>query len=240
MPNYDTLNRFELKYLVPAALLPALRRELAGYTRPDANNRDERGYPVYSVYWDSPEFTLFWEKVEGLKCRRKLRFRRYGDSPEVFVEIKQRIDRTLHKRRFRWPADCVVRTFGIADGLGWDEAAAADPVAAEVLVFCRRYRLAPRMAISYRRHAFFGVFEPELRITFDTRVQYSATDLDITRPFSTGKYVVDPRNAILEIKFNHRVPKWLSKLVCRHGFRAIRMSKYCSAVDREFHRGQLT
>lgn len=236
----DTMNRFEVKYLVATKAVPALLTEFQEYTRPDPHGRDESGYQVYSVYWDTPELAFFWEKIEGVKYRRKLRFRRYGGSPEVYVEVKQRDDRTLHKRRLRWPAELALAVFG--DGtrpVVW-EAVAGDPVGTEIALMIERLRLRPRMAVTYRRRALFGAFDSELRITFDGRIQYHPAHFDITRPFEIGRYVLDPRVTVLEIKYDHRAPVWLTKAVCRHGLKIVRMSKYCSAVDRHYFEGQNT
>ena len=106
-----SINRFELKYIVRKSLTPEFLCMLDGYIYADPNCDGEAGYPIYSVYCDSPRFSLFWEKIEGIKFRRKLRFRRYGDTSDVFLEIKQRIGRTLQKRRVRWSLDQLVRTF---------------------------------------------------------------------------------------------------------------------------------
>jgi len=70
--------------------------------------------------------------------------------------------------------------------------------------------------------------------------QYHAADTDIAAPFETGHYVVDPRIAILEIKFNDRVPAWLVRLVATHGLEMTRMSKFCTAVDRAYFGNRLT
>ena len=104
----------------------------------------------------------------------------------------------------------------------------------------RLYSLQPSMAISYSRRAFFAVFESDLRITFDTRVQYHAKDFNVSQPFEVGKYVVEPDVVIMEIKFNDRVPRWLCKLVSKYGLQHVRLSKYCTAVDREYFQGRLT
>lgn len=69
-------------------------------------NRDPhagpQGYPVWSVYYDSSDLRLYWEKIEGLKFRRKLWFRRYGalgeDTPDdgkVSVEINSVLTESL-------------------------------------------------------------------------------------------------------------------------------------------------
>jgi len=236
----DTMNRYEVKYFVATARVPELAAEWSGYTRRDPHSEGARGYPIYSVYWDTDDLRFFWEKVEGVKYRRKLRFRRYGSSDEVFVEVKQREDRTLHKRRLRWPAERVARVFGTGGG-GVDWAGAAEhPVATEVGLMIDRLRLRPRMSVSYRRLALFGAFDPELRITFDGRIHYHPSHFDIERPFDAGRYVLDPRITVLEIKYDHRAPLWLTKAICRHGLKMVRMSKYCSAVDRHYFGGQNT
>jgi hypothetical protein len=237
--GHRTWNRFELKYLVPVKRIPELMRGFAGYLAPDANGGDY-GYPVYSVYWDSPSRRFFWEKVDGEKVRRKLRFRTYETGGDVFVEIKQRIDRTVQKRRITMPLGDVRRWFDAEWPEGGAEAGESQPVLSEVLCMRHEYNLRPCIAVGYRRKAWFGVFEPELRITFDTRVQYSASELDIGEQFETGKYMLDPRLAIMEVKFNHRLPVWLVRAISRFDLSAIRISKYCSAVDRAYYGHQYT
>ena len=240
MPSYTaTKNRFEVKYLVSTRAMAELTAALGEYVIPDPHAGGDGGYGVFSIYWDSPDFRLFWEKVEGLKDRRKFRLRRYLGSEDVFLEIKQRHDRTLQKRRATWPVERVVRAFGDGGQFDWD-AVADDPVGAEAVLMAQGLRLTPRVGILYRRRALFGAFDPELRVTFDSRIQYRIAGLDIARPFDTGKYALDPRVTVMEIKYNHRAPVWLTKMIRRYELRIVRMSKYCSAVDRQFFRGQLT
>ena len=232
-------NRFEIKYLVPHAAARRTITALEPYTVPDAHSVGEWGYPIYSVYWDSPQLTLFWEKIEGLKYRRKLRFRRYGHDPGVFVEIKQRMDRTLQKRRARISEDEARELFGSERGnapLRTPE----DPVVSEAIVLRHRYQLEPRMAISYSRRALYGVYDADLRVTFDYRVQYRTSDIYIARRFDCGSYIIDPRLVVMEIKYSERVPTWLCKLTSKEGFQMIRLSKYCTAVDRAYYQNSLT
>jgi hypothetical protein len=231
-------NRFEVKYLVGTSSLPALLSACAPYTAPDAHGDAGNGYPVFSIYWDTANRLFFWEKIEGAKDRRKLRFRRYAASDDVFIEIKQRDDRTLQKRRVKWPVDRVERVFG-EGRVRWDELG-DDPVATEVALMIDRLRLSPSVGVRYRRRALRGAFDPQLRITFDSRLMYRPAPVDLRRPFDTGAYIVDPRVSVMEVKFAHRPPTWLTKLVCVHGLKMVRMSKYCSAVDRHWYGGQNT
>lgn len=232
-------NRFELKYLVPHERVDGLMEELSPHVRPDPHSVDGVGYPIHSVYWDSESLTFFWEKIEGLKYRRKLRIRRYGEGDRMFLEIKQRMDRTLQKRRVAWPAESLAKA-DTPEALDTLLDTSDDRVAREVLFLRRYYDLRPTMGISYRRRAFFSRTESDLRVTFDTRVQYHAAEPSVAERPEAGKYVVDPSLAIMEIKFGHSVPLWLCKLVSRHALSMVRLSKYCTAVDREWFRGELT
>ena len=250
MPRHykRNFNRYELKYLVPRTSVAEVEDALGEYVSLDPYCRGAWGYPVHSVYWDSPALVLFWEKVEGIKYRRKLRFRRYAGGSEVFVEIKQRIDRTVQKRRVRLPVQCVKDVFGddgmpsSSSGAGTadDEPGADDSVLSEALLLVHRYGLLPRMSVGYRRRALFGRYEPDLRITFDRRVQFMPTDQNFAAPFDTGYDLVDPRLVVMEIKYSERVPVWLCKLVSSFGFQMIRLSKYCTAVDKAYYGHRLT
>lgn len=233
-------NRFEFKYVLTDDQMRSLIDELAGYTYLDPHSQPGRGYQVYSVYWDSSDLGFFWEKVDGQKYRRKLRFRLYAGGEDAYVEIKQRVQHTVQKRRARMPRETIRRLFG-----GGADAPELDPdtedqVTQEALFLCRYYDLAPVVAVDYRRQAFFGAHERDLRLTFDTRLQYDPLALDLEEPFEVGKVLLPPDRAILEIKFNDRVPLWLTRLVARHRLEIVRYSKYCAAVDREFFGGRYT
>jgi hypothetical protein len=235
-----TFNRFEYKYVIRETQAEALIRDLAPFTTPDPYSPTERGYPVHSIYWDSPDFTFFWEKIDGQKYRRKLRFRRYEGSRDAFVEIKQRIDQTVQKRRVLWTQEKIAQIFGKGEIDAEREYEVTDPVGQEALFLCRHHRLEPKLAISYRRRAFFGAYEHDLRITFDTRLQYDSRALDVRELFEVGKYLMPPDLCVLELKFNHTVPKWLIKLAGRHQLFARRFSKYCRSADLEFFQGRFT
>ena len=169
-----------------------------------------------------------------------MRLRRYENDDAVFVEIKQRIDRTVQKRRVRMDMDKAARVFGPSGVDVQAEYEVEDPVGQEALFLAHSFDLRPTMAVLYRRVAYFGNYDAELRITLDSRIQYDPRATDIRSPFETGKYVIAPELSVLEIKFNDRVPIWLTKLVARHELPVVRYSKYCAAIDREYFGGTFT
>ncbi|MBM3991196.1 MAG: polyphosphate polymerase domain-containing protein [Planctomycetes bacterium] len=230
-------NRFEQKYLVRIDDARALSAELAGFAEFDPHSGPQ-GYSIHSQYWDSPELRFFWEKLDGQKFRRKLRLRRYAQGDEAFVEIKQRIDRTVQKRRARRTVAELVALFERGSIDAELEREETDPVVREALVLCREHRLAPKIAVSYRRQAWFARFETDLRITLDTRLMFDEHALDLARPFERGSWILPPELAVLELKYNQRVPLWLVALAKKHRLELVRFSKYCAAIDLAFYGGR--
>ena len=102
-------NRFELKYLITLKQATQFKSALSNFLVPDEHGNNNGTYELVSLYYDSPDLRCYWEKLDGLKIRRKLRIRLYDnheiitEETPVFVEIKQRVDRITQKRRIVLP-----------------------------------------------------------------------------------------------------------------------------------------
>ena len=231
-------NRFELKYVLDVDFAREVMEKLQDYMQPDSHGDAMGNYTLSSLYYDTDDFRFYWEKVEGIKFRRKLRLRIYETekklSPrsKVFVEIKQRMDKVTQKRRF-------VLTYKAAlefcnnykidfDKLDPEEV----PYAEEMLDMLQRYQLKPQCITSYQRRAFNGGdFDPGLRVTFDTNLRYRRNDLDLDQK-KIGPLMLPPDKCIMEIKANDRIPYWLTEFAADRNFRLMRISKYCTSLER--------
>lgn len=232
-------SRFELKYLIHYREYRLFRKIIRDYVRPDPYCDREGFYKISSLYYDSPGYACFWEKIEGLKFRRKFRIRTYDNDDDrmAFMEIKQRIDRTLQKRRTRLPLDLALAIAEDPDSGPYR--AGEDRVMDEILYLVETQLLEPQMVISYQREAFMGVFEDGLRITFDHRCKYRNQRLDIGGVFDEGNYFIPPELLILEVKFNEMVPLWLCSYLNKLECRTQRISKYCTAVKEAVYGGKI-
>ncbi|WLQ53536.1 VTC domain-containing protein [Streptomyces poriferorum] len=174
-------NRYELKYLVPVDLAAELRDELGERMDRDLNS-PAGGYGVWSLYYDSPELRFYWEKIEGLKFRRKLRIRHYGepdgvsDASPVCVEIKQRVNRVTQKRRITLPYGTARQ---LCDGRELVEHSPKERAFIhEVLDLVVRLNLRPTAITGYQREALVGRgSDTGLRVTFDRRIRGDALDV---------------------------------------------------------------
>ncbi len=227
-------NRYELKYVVDAAVRDRLLPQLSLHMSPDREGSEDGTYRVNSLYHDTFDLRCYRAKLDGLNYRRKLRIRRYGSmeaglEPVVMVEIKQRINRTTQKRRIAMPLEDA---YALCDGRL--DPSFSDPldqsVAEEVSYLVGSLQLGPKCVISYRRRALVGSrYEPGLRVTFDEDLQVS----DASRGVEEGaeRYRFLPADkTILEVKTNDVVPIWLSRLLAAHACTLSRYSKYCAGI----------
>jgi hypothetical protein len=229
-----TFNRYELKYLVDQEVLARLRPELTARLDHDAHG-DLGSYPLWSRYYDTYDLRCYWEKIDGIRFRRKLRIRHYGpphalsNETPVWVEIKQRLNRVTQKRRARLRYDHAI---ALCAGREIDTCEPGDEVVVdEVRRLVSEFDLRPSTAIGYTRDAFVGREEDAgLRVTSDFRIRARDRDLDLAVD-AENRFIIHPDLSVLEVKVNERVPYWLTELIARNNLQLVRISKYCQSVD---------
>lgn len=229
-------NRYEIKYLLDPVTAGAVREELLGRMRSDRHDAGG-GYGVWSVYYDTADLRFYWEKIEGIRFRRKLRIRTYGDpsahddADPVFVEIKQRVNRVTQKRRIVLPyrsARLLCDARVLPDDLNEEDR----PIAEEVLDLSLRLNLKPIAMTGYQREAYIGAdADLGLRVTLDNRVRGRDRDLNFTTATPENRYIINPNWTVLEVKANERVPAWFTDLAARRNLDVRRISKYCQSVE---------
>ncbi|MFJ8230305.1 polyphosphate polymerase domain-containing protein [Streptomyces sp. NPDC094448] len=228
-------NRFELKYLVRVEEAAAIRDELAERMDRDVHS-PVGGYGVWSLYYDTPQLRFYWEKIEGLKFRRKLRIRHYGtldgitdDSP-VCVEIKQRVNRVTQKRRITLPYGTARQ---LCDGRELvPHAPRESAFVQEVLELIVRLNLRPTAITGYQREALVGRgADTGLRVTLDRRVRGRDRDFHFGTATPENRFTVPPHLAVMEVKVNERTPHWITDLTARRNLALVRISKYVQSVE---------
>lgn len=237
MNRLKAIRRYELKYLLHREQAQAVMGALLPYVAPDAHAGDRKPYGITSLYYDTPDYKAYWDKIDGHRFRRKVRVRLYGDGPvtpvtPVFVEIKQRLDRALEKRRVQVAYQHAASLEHLEDAF---DCVTLDErrVLEEVAYLVTSLRLEPACVVSYRRVAFNGnELDPALRITFDSQLRGRVHDLSLASTgYAESRYFVPPEHCIMEVKINHRLPYWLMEILARHNCTLRRISKYCAALE---------
>lgn len=230
-------DRIEIKGMLGTAGARGLARQLRARMDVDAHGDAEGRYPIVSLYYDTPSFDVYWDRVRGIASRRKLRVRLYGGldapvPPICFVEVKQKYYGRVAKRRLVLEPAAALDLCGggaIPDGLTPGERA----VAREVQGLVAAEGLRPTCLVRYLRQALLGREDaPDLRVTLDTHLRCSATDLDPRRVGeAVGTGLLDEGLALLEIKVDHAVPLWLAVATRAAGMSARSVSKYALACE---------
>lgn len=229
-------NRYELKYIMPTSTCHDLIDELGNHVAPDPHGGTQ-GYPLVSLYYDSPALDCFWAKVDGIKYRRKVRLRIYPatnieETVRGMVEIKQRSNRTVQKRRLELPVPLAeALCAGTIDPVALGKLDELDgEVASEVLYLVNALQLRPAAITAYHRTAFVGSrYERDLRITFDTNLRGRMHDLRVNQNVP-NEALLTPDWSVMEVKADERIPDWVTSLLGRHGCQTQRMSKYCAVI----------
>ncbi len=228
--------RYELKYLIYREQMNMLLPDLLNYLTYDPHSGEDGGYPITSLYYDSPDYKAYWDKLEGHRSRRKVRVRVYGDDevlPDTpaFVEVKERVNVRIRKRRIQLPYEQAVDfdAFDELPGLALEESL----VAQEVYYLYRTLLMQPACVVQYDRVALEGHDHfADLRVTFDTNLRGRVHDLSL---LSTGhthnQLLLSPDYVILEVKANQTVPLWMANLISRHQCTHRRISKYCTVLE---------
>jgi SPX domain protein involved in polyphosphate accumulation len=232
-------SRYELKYLLTRGQAETLIEAMSTYEMEPDTQGDEWGrYLITSLYHDTEDYKSYWDKLEGHRFRRKVRIRVYGDqkvTPETrcFVEIKQRINKTLQKKRVVLPYATAAALCAHGQEVEGEVSEAALAVIREVQYLNRTLDLQPSCVVTYHRVAFDGsAYDPGLRVTFDTNLKGRVHDLSLlSHGQAENHYFLPPEWSVMEIKVNHRVPFWLTELVGRYRCTLRRISKYCSALE---------
>ena len=232
--------RFELKYRISAQTAQAVQALVRRRLRRDEFTPviAEEGYPVHSIYLDTPTLGLYHSTINGERNRFKLRVRFYNDDPvsPVFLEIKRRNNNCISKQR------AAVHRLALPELLrgGWarphhlhrgDDSRQLEAARA----FCRlRAELyaEPCSHVAYSREAWTSPHDNSVRVTFDRRVCCEPTrQCRLSTEMPNPLPVFPVETVILEIKFTDRFPDWLNEIVQTLGLSIASAAKYVDGVS---------
>lgn len=100
LSDYKLLNRIDTKYVCHINQLPQILSSITNDFRIQASG-NERIFSYESLYFDTPEMKTYFDHHQGKRIRYKIRFRKYLDTGDVFLEIKNKknFNRTDKKRK---------------------------------------------------------------------------------------------------------------------------------------------
>ena len=218
-----TFKRYEIKYQLTEAQYDRLREAMAAYMVPD----EWGASTVCNVYYDTPSKLLIRRSLEKPVYKEKVRIRSYGalkPGAPVFLELKKKSEGVVYKRRATMDMERAAR-FLRGEG---------DPqtqIERELDFAVRRYGgLVPSVYLAYDREAFYARDDHEFRMTFDRRVRYRTSDMDLSMS-DAGTQILPDGKVILEVKCAGAMPLWLVRFLSAEKLYKTRFSKYGTAYQ---------
>lgn len=234
-------NRLEVKYWVDRTTRTALTQDLLAFMRPDAHSTSEEGYLVRSLYYDTPDYLMFHEKIAGMMTRHKLRLRAYGANPSesslVRLEVKSRHLSYIYKTTVDVPrqsfteVETALKRHLLPPAWLMNDA----KVSKEFFRLQRQYNMVPKILLQYRRQAFERNEGSRVRANFDDEL-LGSTNLDLLGPLQGGRRLLQYGRAIFEIKVDNNMPYWLHQLIAKYNLQSEAISKYCFGMRSESRR----
>lgn len=224
--GFPSAGAYELKFLIDPTqardVVEWSRRHLSADPHSDPLLGDgEGGYLVNTLYLDTPELDVF-HRTDRLGPQ-KFRLRRYGEEPIVWLELKQKREGLVRKRRVAVAETDVTPLLSGGLDAGWE----GDWFRQDV----DRHELRPICHVTYRRFARVAHTPGgTVRLTLDDEVRgEEAENWEVRKaPLRTPSLLEGKR--ILELKFRDAMPALFRGLVMDLGLTPGSFSKYRAAA----------
>ena len=219
-----TFKRYEAKYKIKQIKQKAFLAAISEYIEP----AKFRKYMVQNLYYDTEDWEVIRQSIEKPLYKEKMRLRYYGNKPynkrtgedtSLFLEMKKKYMGEVYKRRIEIPVEKLY-------GKDIRDVVADEPsqISQELAFYLQTNPVSEKLYISYQREAYTGVKEKDLRITFDTEVQYRLEELSFQSTLK-GRSPLSPETVILEIKTQEGIPLWLTNALSEYKIFPVTFSK---------------
>jgi SPX domain protein involved in polyphosphate accumulation len=200
---------------------------------------EEHHYTVRSIYFDTAEYACYFEKVEGIKHRKKFRLRSYNlqdsSASNVFFEIKRKFESPILKNRAPVSFSQALTYFSGNELENYHPDIEKYPQAKDDL---KRFffhfhagKMRPVILIIYEREAFLGLHDENIRVTFDKNLR-SVAFPELDELYNEEKVRHSFNNQfVLEVKFNDHFPSWMKPIIGTLGLVRQSVSKYVISID---------
>lgn len=200
------MRRKDSKYVFDVGLLPALLEKISGEYRVLQIN-EIRGQDYQTYYYDTPELAMYHMHHRGLVNRHKIRFRKYGSSNVMFLEVKKKNGKgvTVKNRMQAKNGDVVIKS-------------TEEEFLAEFTPYCCK-SIVPVLENSFKRVTLVNATQTE-RITLDYKLNFTS--------LNSKSEIKVPGVAIAEIKYGkHLAGSSFHAALREAGIFPRRISKYC-------------
>lgn len=182
------------------------------------------GYLVRSLYFDTLQDRDYYEKLNGIEIRRKIRLRIYDTEGDVaLLEVKQKQGAQQLKRSLKIAKEDAIR---LTKGEYTCLLKYKEPFAAECFATMNTLGYRPKSIVQYYRKAFVAR-ENNTRLTFDYSILATENCFDLFSEKLSLYPILDSYHVILEVKYKDFLLSYIKEIINQCDQSEISISKYC-------------
>ena len=220
--------RHEYKFLISPSAAALLKLRLPHVMRRDPHAGPEGMYTIRSLYFDDPNYSAFWDKVDGVDNRTKYRIRCYnGDTSHCRLERKEKHGNLTRKTsQAITPQDALALQNG--DFFGCPDHPTG--LTEELRKLCATGGMRPIVLVDYDRTPFVCV-SGNTRITLDENLRTRPYCPDLFAPSTCMIPVMEKDEVVLEVKFDDFLPGYLRDALSDIPKTAMSISKFAMCTN---------
>jgi len=219
--------RKEMKYLISYMDYVKIKPMLQEFLVHDQHGPED-GYPVHSIYMDDLVFSGASDKAFGNEYHKKYRIRYYHDVNKKKLEIKEKSGEDAIKTSTVL-TDQMFQAI-VDHDLDVLHEYMDDEVIRRFVLDHKLKHLLPKVIMSYQREAYKDPSD-NLRITFDHTLCGEMYDENL---WSSDFKLLSDHLLILEIKYEHYLPKQMKTILNQIQLNQVAYSKYFYGYQRAY------
>ena len=199
--------RHELKFIISKDISKILKQRLNLVMKVDKNSVNlDNTYFIRSLYFDDPNSTAYYEKLDGVLYRKKYRIRIYNnDSSFIRLERKWKHNNMTSKDQVKiTKKECEDILNGDLDNID-----ISSDLMKDFIFEIKTKNLKPSVIVDYQRLAYtYDV--SDVRITFDENLKSGLYNYNLFDSKKISYDILDNNEVVLEVKFNEVIPEHIA------------------------------
>ena len=217
-------NRFERKFIIPELLTHSIEE----FIKSNSALMRKIYYPrfINNIYFDNPGFQFYFENIDGISERMKMRIRWYGkmngEIEKPVLELKQKNGLTGSKSFFTIPSFNINDIYHPGFLSSLFQKSNLDLRKKTLML-----SLKPTLINRYQRKYFLS-FDQKFRVTLDDNLAYFP--VSFPEQLSSGG-IKDTLSMIMELKYEPIYQFESANITQEFPFRVVKNSKYVRGVQ---------
>ena len=235
----ESFSRYEFKFLLNKNKAEQIENEIKNFMILDSNadKNNNKKYFVRSLYFDTPDLSNFYDKVDGIKARKKFRIRVYSRTKEndtkVFLEMKGRKNQKTYKLRTSIELEHLNSFIEKKDLFSLLVFYSKNNNVVNDFVYeSYKKKIEPKVVVDYNRRPYINKYGLLFRLTFDTDLKtFSGKDIFNQNNNNNFKECLSGKT-ILELKFERSIQPWFHRIIQNYNLMRLSISKFSIGMEK--------